>query len=505
MGLIGLVALLTGCGRIGFEIFPADEFSPVRFDGGVDEPNVLLGTGGATGTGGAAAASQPGDAGTDMGTGGAGDVVLKDATVGDAAMGDATLADAAMVDAAISSAVCGDGRVEGPEECDDGGESAVCDADCTWASCGDRSLNPSAGEACDAGGASVTCTSRCQATNCRPGCSCENYAGARYMFCPDEVTWDGAQAECHGRGLSMVRITSGEEQTWLRYRTQTLGYPKFHVGASDVAQEALWVWDDGTQFWQGLSDGTPIAGEFSLWHSGEPNSFLGEEDCAEVDRLRGWNDSPCTQVKPFVCKDYRLSLGTCGNMTIDAGEACDAMGEDATCDADCTPALCGDGHVNVAAGEVCDDGGTGQSCSADCSAYLCPPGCDCFELSGESYTLCSAALSYQEAIVACGVQGGTLAPVYSASVGDELARRATQGGLGTFWLGGVDEGSEGEWQWTDFTPFWTGGQAGSTLSFSAFAAGEPSDAGGNCLASSETGAWFATPCANTLPFTCQRH
>ncbi len=44
---------------------------------------------------------------------------------------------------------CGNGVVEAPEECDDGGESITCDSDCTLAECGDGTLNPTAGEQCD--------------------------------------------------------------------------------------------------------------------------------------------------------------------------------------------------------------------------------------------------------------------------------------------------------------------------------------------------------------------
>ncbi|MCH8146899.1 MAG: hypothetical protein IH987_02765 [Planctomycetes bacterium] len=49
------------------------------------------------------------------------------------------------------SECCGNGVVEPGETCDDGGESATCDADCTIAECGDGTLNTTAGEVCDDG------------------------------------------------------------------------------------------------------------------------------------------------------------------------------------------------------------------------------------------------------------------------------------------------------------------------------------------------------------------
>lgn len=47
---------------------------------------------------------------------------------------------------------CGDGTIGGAEECDDAGESATCDIDCTGVSCGDGYTNITAGEECDGGG-----------------------------------------------------------------------------------------------------------------------------------------------------------------------------------------------------------------------------------------------------------------------------------------------------------------------------------------------------------------
>jgi cysteine-rich repeat protein len=57
---------------------------------------------------------------------------------------------------------------------------------------------------------------------------------------------------------------------------------------------------------------------------------------------------------------------------VEGAEACDDMGESATCDDDCTLVECGDGVLNVTAGEECDDGNTivGDGCDATC---LLPP------------------------------------------------------------------------------------------------------------------------------------
>jgi len=59
--------------------------------------------------------------------------------------------------------ICGDAIVRCGEECDDGGESATCDIDCTLPQCGDATLNLTAGEQCDDGNRNPSdgCTNDC--------------------------------------------------------------------------------------------------------------------------------------------------------------------------------------------------------------------------------------------------------------------------------------------------------------------------------------------------------
>lgn len=61
--------------------------------------------------------------------------------------------------------VCGDFSIDAGEECDEGGvDTATCDADCTFVSCGDNYANAAAGEQCDDGNDidDDACTNACQ-------------------------------------------------------------------------------------------------------------------------------------------------------------------------------------------------------------------------------------------------------------------------------------------------------------------------------------------------------
>src|SRR5690349_2050037 len=67
---------------------------------------------------------------------------------------------------------CGDGTVDAGEQCDDRGESATCNLDCTFAACGDSKVNATAGEQCDRGSANADdadCTATCQVNVCGDG------------------------------------------------------------------------------------------------------------------------------------------------------------------------------------------------------------------------------------------------------------------------------------------------------------------------------------------------
>jgi cysteine-rich repeat protein len=84
------------------------------------------------------------------------------------------------------------------------------------------------------------------------------------------------------------------------------------------------------------------------------------EECDDGNTLGGDGCSPACMFEP--------TEAVCGNELVEEGEDCDVGGANATCDGDCTFAVCGDGTANEPAGEACDDGNTvgGDGCSAKC-------------------------------------------------------------------------------------------------------------------------------------------
>ncbi len=224
---------------------------------------------------------------------------------------------------------CGNLLVDGGEGCDEGGQTATCDADCSAVFCGDGHANAAAGESCDTGGASASCDADCTAPVCGDGVanaafgeSCD--PGGQTAACDADCT----TATC---GDGYVNAAAGEA---------------CDAGGNSAACDS--------------DCSTASCGD------GFVNAVAGET-CDDGGRSPECN-SDCT-------------TATCGDGIVNgsAGEECDGNGAGtpgatASCDADCTNAMCGDMVVNAAAGEECDDGGESTECNADCTAASCGDG-----------------------------------------------------------------------------------------------------------------------------------
>ncbi|MEM9488906.1 MAG: DUF4215 domain-containing protein [Myxococcota bacterium] len=138
-----------------------------------------------------------------------GDGVLDQGEVcddGNTAAGDGCRADC------LGLEVCGDGLVDACEECDDGAESVACDVDCTTVACGDGMLNRAAGEECPGDSSDdVGCFVDCPCPYCcgngriDPGEACDD--GGESALCDSDCTI----AEC---GDAHANASAGEECDW---------------------------------------------------------------------------------------------------------------------------------------------------------------------------------------------------------------------------------------------------------------------------------------------------
>jgi cysteine-rich repeat protein len=89
---------------------------------------------------------------------------------------------------------CGNNILEDTEDCDEGEQTATCDADCTFPECGDGIHNPLAGEMCDALTNTAACDSDCTLPEC--GDDLINVQAGEQCDDGNTVAGDGCDTNC---------------------------------------------------------------------------------------------------------------------------------------------------------------------------------------------------------------------------------------------------------------------------------------------------------------------
>ena len=282
--------------------------------------------------------------------------------------------------------ICGNGVIDDDEDCDDGGESAVCNDDCTIAACGDGIVNATAGEGCDDEGESASCNDDCTIAACGDGivnatagegCDDEGESASCNDDCTIAACGDGianptADEDCDDEGESaacnddctiaacgdgIVNATAGEDCDDQRETaTCDLDCTLAECGDGYVNRIVPEQCDD-------MGESDSCNSDCSI--SGCGDGILNMTDQEECDD--GGKSAAC---------DADCTLAECGDGLFNAmaGEECDEGMATALCDADCTPVECGDGFTNMVAGESCDDAGESPTCNSDCSIAACGDG-----------------------------------------------------------------------------------------------------------------------------------
>jgi cysteine-rich repeat protein len=190
-----------------------------------------------------------------------------------------------------ANATCGDTIVwGGEEECDDGGESPTCNADCTIASCGDGKINGSAGEECDDGAVTADCDGDCTAVWCNDGalntvagevCDGTNLNG---RTCEDEGYYGGTLA-C-GTNCTDFDTTNCDAVPPVLITEVTLGDPDT-VEIRNYANQSIDL-QDWIVHWYSLDGDISREGQITL-----PSYILAPgERTYLADEYEGDNDPP---------------------------------------------------------------------------------------------------------------------------------------------------------------------------------------------------------------------
>ena len=286
----------------------------------------------------------------------------------------------------LNTLVCGDGRLDAGEVCDDGnfanGDS--CTIACSLAECGNGIVEP--GEECDDG--NPTNGDGCSNTCARQACGNGTLEAGEECDDGNLVNGDGCSPNCWIQDCGNAIVESGEEcedgnladgdgcsplcmfecgnltGTWESYWSTTIRWNLVDDGAGGLSGSGYLTNSPG-----GL--GGPLSGTRSgttlslFWTiNGGGFTLTGTVDaCGSIN------------LQPFGVT-YRLNTLVCGDGRLDAGEVCDdgnfANGD--SCTIACSLAECGNGIVEP--GEECDDGNptNGDGCSNTCARQACGNG-----------------------------------------------------------------------------------------------------------------------------------
>lgn len=293
--------------------------------------------------------------------------------------------------------ICGDGVAHPPlEPCDSGGiDTAGCDSDCTPVECGDGHTNTAAGETCDDGGDSANCDGDCTGVSCGDGYI--NEAAGEECDPPGP----NCDASCHripmcgdgvidpGESCDDGNTTSGDgcsSTCQSEYNDDCVEAIPIHEGVTPFSTL------DATT--DGVSNGglCQFGGQTyaDIWYTYSPacsgNLTISTCNTADYDTdLVIYNTCACTPTSGSLlgCRDdtsgcsgftstltVPVTAGSCYlirvggyNSDTDRGTGTIMLTNSG---APCGGPVCGNG--NVEAGEQCDDGNTtnGDGCSSTC-------------------------------------------------------------------------------------------------------------------------------------------
>ena len=278
-------------------------------------------------------------------------------------------------------AICEDACTPGTDADGDGYDA--CAEDCDD---GDASVHPGALDVC-LDGVDQDCSGMMDdGPGCFAGCVGLPDVGFGAALCVGGLAWADARAACIAMGGDLaVFATKAEQDAVVAAMIDVApGIADAWIGLGDQATEGAYLWVDGTK---------PT---WTTWAPNEPNNS-GDQDCVRLYPSGLWNDSPCADAHPRICRWEEGAPATPAGAAAAplAGPLCEPQCAGKSCGDDGCGGSCGgcsdglqcDGTACVPPKPTCDGACGGQAaagcyCDGACVDYgdccpdyldLCPP------------------------------------------------------------------------------------------------------------------------------------
>ncbi|KAM3922534.1 C-type mannose receptor 2 isoform 1-T1 [Leptodactylus fuscus] len=127
----------------------------------------------------------------------------------------------------------------------------------------------------------------------------QSYGTNCYRLTKEKKSWQEARKTCVRSEGNLVSIHNLLELEFVAKQIKQ-DVEELWIGLNDIKHQMNFEWSDGS------------AVTFTSWHPFEPNNFRDSmEDCVTIWGPEGkWNDSPCNQTLPSICKKPGQSQGT---------------------------------------------------------------------------------------------------------------------------------------------------------------------------------------------------
>ena len=136
--------------------------------------------------------------------------------------------------------------------------------------------------------------------DCSPGWM--KFSGNCYQFNSEKLSWQAAQHQCSTQKADLVSIHSELENNFTSRQVNPKSQ-RFWIGsARKTDQSTEWTWTDGSSF------------DYHKFCPGKPDNKGGHQNCLDIGWMaKGenctrdtWDDQPCDQRLPFICKKSQM-------------------------------------------------------------------------------------------------------------------------------------------------------------------------------------------------------